>query len=70
MKTKIVLHIVCYITKQKNNHGGRLSVSKNVEAKHNWEGVDSPSNFDGVGTFENSNEICVNIFGHSEEKRN
>ena len=39
-----------------------------VEDKYNWEWVNFLATFDDITTFETINKICVNIFGHCEEK--
>ena len=49
-------------------HCDRLSVLKTVEDKYDWKGVNFPTSFDDIQTFENNNKVCVNIYGHSGER--
>ena len=59
-----------YHQSEKAKHNDIITVLKKVEDKYNWEGGNFPASFDDITTFETINHICVNIFGHSEEKPN
>ncbi len=39
-----------------------------VEDKYNRDGVNFPTNLDDITTFEANSQICVKVFGYSEDK--
>ncbi len=55
---------------RKSENGDRVTALDKVEDKYNWEGVNFPSSFDDIATFENNTNVFVTIFGYSEVKRN
>ena len=58
-----------YHQKSKAKRCDRITVLEKVEDKYKWEGVKFPASFEDVETFENNNEVCVNIFEHAGEKQ-
>ena len=61
-------YCMLYHQSEKAKNGDRITVLNKVEDKYNWEGGNFPASFDDIATFETNNKMCVNIFGHCEEK--
>ena len=63
-------YCMLYHQSSKAKNTDRITVLSQIEDKYNWEGVSFPASFDDITAFENSNRVCINIFGHDETKRN
>lgn len=51
-------------------NAARVSVLDKVEDKYNWEGVSFPATFNDITTFENNNEVCINVWQHIDREIN
>ena len=61
-------YCMLYHQSDKGKHGERLSVVKKVVDKYDWSNIGFPTSFEDITTFEHNNKVCVNIYGHSNER--
>ena len=68
MTVRCVLNIACCIVNPNKvlKTDTRLTVLKKVEGKYKWNGALIPVPFIDAKTFEDLNQICINIWGISE----
>ena len=59
-------YCMLYHQSAKVKNGCRVSYLRQIEDKYNWANVNFPCSFDDITTFESNNQVCVNVFGHTE----
>ena len=57
-----------YHQSDKEKNGDRVSVLNKIKDKYNWEGVNFPTGFNDIETFENNNKVCVNVWQYENGK--
>jgi len=63
-------YCLLYHQSEKKKHGERLSVLKKITDKYKWKGVNFPTTFNDITTFENNNKVCINIYGYNNQEIN
>ena len=52
--------------KLKNDHN--ITILNKIDDKYNYDDIEYPVNFDDIKQFEKNNEVCINVYGISDEK--
>ena len=60
-------YCMLYHQTEKGNNDTRLTVLKKVKDKYKWNGIVFPVSFTDIKNFEDLNQVCINVWGISEE---